>query len=48
MQMARDVLRNWQVTVNERDGALETDEHIGPDALAIGDYESGRPRLGGV
>ena len=48
IQMARDVLRSWQVTVTERSGALGTHEHIGPDALAIGDYESGRPRPDGV
>lgn len=48
IQMARDVLKSWQVTVEERGNALATDEHIGPDALAIGDYESGRPRPAGV
>ena len=48
IQMALDVLRRWQVTVSERAGELEMHERIGPDALAIGDYESGRPRPHGV
>lgn len=48
IQVALDVLRSWRVDVSERTGALATHERIGPDALAIGDYESGRPRPNGV
>jgi hydrogenase maturation protease len=48
IQMALDVLQGWRVTVSERAGELATHERIRPDALAIGDYESGRPRPDGV
>lgn len=48
IELARDVLKSWDVEVIERGSALATDDYIGPDALAIGDYESGRPRPGMV
>lgn len=48
IQLAIDVLGSWRVDFAERTEALATHDRVGPDALAIGDYESGRPRLGGT
>ena len=45
--LACQVLRAWGIEPRPRTGPLAADELIGPGALAIGDYESGRPRLGG-
>jgi len=45
IRLAREVLREWGVELTERAEPLAATELIGPDALAIGDYESGRPVL---
>ncbi|MDH3532277.1 MAG: HyaD/HybD family hydrogenase maturation endopeptidase [Gammaproteobacteria bacterium] len=45
IRLAREVLREWGVQLTERAEPLAATERIGPDALAIGDYESGRPLL---
>ncbi len=45
--LACRVLRAWGIEPRPRTAPLAADELIGPGALAIGDYESGRPRLGG-
>ncbi len=44
---ACQVLREWGIEPTERAAAVTADELIGPEALAIGDYESGRPDLRG-
>lgn len=48
LELVCDVLRSWGVAIQERSGALSTDDRIGPNALAIGDYESGRPDIDGA
>ncbi|MGB5345953.1 MAG: HyaD/HybD family hydrogenase maturation endopeptidase [Woeseia sp.] len=48
IKLAREVLDEWQVEITARSESLETGDRIGPDALAIHDYENGRPSLGGV
>ena len=45
IRLAREVLSEWGVELTERAEPLAATELIGPDALAIGDYESGRPVL---
>ncbi len=46
LDLARSVLERWGVRPRPR-GAPATDSDLtGPGALAIGDYESGRPRFG--
>jgi len=47
LRMAVELLGDWGVPVRERDRPLSPPELVGPDALAIGDYESGRPGLSG-
>lgn len=46
--LACKVLRGWGVDVRQREAALTANEHIGPRALAIQQYEDGRPRLEGI
>lgn len=48
ISLALDVLEKWQVDAELRDESLAAGAGIGPDALAIGDYEGGRPRLEGA
>lgn len=48
IRLAREVLQGWSVAMKERTGSLATDDRIGPDALAISEYENGRPRLSGA
>lgn len=43
IDLALKVLSDWGVEVRERSDALPGDDHIGPGALAMGDYETGRP-----
>ena len=45
--IACQVLRDWNIEPHERDAPLACNDLIGPGALAIGDYESGRPSLRG-
>ena len=45
LDLARDVLSDWGVPFDNRAQPLAATELTGPDALAIGDYESGRPDL---
>ena len=44
LDLAVEVLRGWGVEIQERTSELQGDERIGPGALAISDYETGRPR----
>jgi hydrogenase maturation protease len=46
--LACEVLRDWGVDINERVTALPRDDRIGPGALGISDYETGRPGGGGA
>ena len=48
IELACGVLRDWGVAIQARTEPLAQQDVIGPSALAIGDYESGRPKLGGV
>ena len=48
IDLALQVLDEWHVDIVRRDDALADVDLIGPDALAIGDYESGHPRLAGA
>ena len=41
------LLRRWGIQFHERTNPLATNDFIGPEALAIGDYECGRPVTGG-
>jgi hydrogenase maturation protease len=43
LELAVDVLRGWGVDIQKRSGELCADDSIGPGALAINDYEAGRP-----
>ena len=43
LQLACDVLTDWGVPFQDRSRPLAETELTGPDALAIGGYESGRP-----
>ena len=43
LELAREVLQKWNVEMRERDAVLRGDDRIGPTALGISDYESGRP-----
>ena len=43
LEQAVEVLHGWGVDIQERSGELPADERIGPGALAISDYETGRP-----
>ena len=42
---ALGVLRDWGIDAEERPRALSDDDHIGPNALGMSDYEAGRPPL---
>lgn len=48
IELALQVLDDWHVASTRREDALANVDRIGPDALAIGDYESGHPRLAGA
>lgn len=43
LEVADEVLRDWGVDFCARSGELQGDELIGPGALSMSDYESGRP-----
>lgn len=45
---ALGVLDRWGIDVCERSEPLEDADRIGPDALAMSDYENGRPLVPGV
>lgn len=47
IDLACEVLTDWGVELFTRRESLGANELIGPDALAIGDYERGRPVLRG-
>jgi hydrogenase maturation protease len=48
IQLACEVLRGWGVEVRKRVAPLTATERIGPGAMAIRDYEEGRPRPEGT
>jgi hydrogenase maturation protease len=48
IELACDVLRDWAVQFEKRTVPLEPQDRIGPSALAMQDYEDGRPQLHGV
>lgn len=43
VRLACEVLQGWDVEITERKQPLPASEHIGPRALAMQDYEGGRP-----
>lgn len=43
LDLAVEILRDWGVEFQERTSELQSDERIGPGALALSDYETGRP-----
>ena len=45
--LACDVLCDWGIAFHERAQPLTADDLTGPEALAIGEYENGRPLLAG-
>jgi hydrogenase maturation protease len=47
IDMACNVVRSWGIEIRERTEPLGAHEIIGPAALAMSDYESGRPDLTG-
>ena len=47
VDLACEVLREWQIDVTERTEPLAAGERIGPGELNMRDYEAGRPALGG-
>lgn len=47
LALAGDVLERWGVKPQRRGGPVTAADLTGPDALAIGDYEGGRPRTAG-
>lgn len=47
VELALDVLRDWDVPVTARAEPLSSGDLIGPGALDIGDYERGRPFFNG-
>jgi len=47
IELACKVLRDWGVEILERTEPLTERDVIGPTALAMSDYESGRPQLSG-
>ena len=47
VELARRVLRGWDIDVRERERPLQGAENIGPGELNMQDYEAGRPVLGG-
>lgn len=48
IELARQVLDEWRVDIAARSESLASGDRIGPDALAIHDYENGRPSLAGA
>ncbi len=48
LDLARSVLERWGVHPRPRSAPATDSDLTGPGALAIGDYESGRPRFGAV
>jgi hydrogenase maturation protease len=48
LELAREVLHGWRVEIRERPGELCGDDRIGPGALAISNYETGRPAGAGT
>ncbi len=46
LDLARSVLESWGVRPRPRSAPATDSDLTGPGALAIGDYESGRPRFG--
>ena len=48
VDLACEVLREWQIEVTERLEPLAIGERIGPGELNMPDYEAGRPILGGA
>ena len=48
IEMACTVVRGWNIPIRERTEPLAANEVIGPTALAMSDYESGRPDLTGA
>jgi hydrogenase maturation protease len=47
VQVACELLEDWGVEVQQRPEPLSADELMSPGAMEIGDYESGRPDIGG-
>ena len=47
VELACEVLRDWDIEIKERDKPLEGAERIGPGALDMRDYEEGRPKMAG-
>lgn len=47
VELATQVLEGWDVEFRIREQPLAEGDLIGPDALDIGEYESGRPSVGG-
>jgi hydrogenase maturation protease len=48
IEVACEVLRGWGIAMQARSEPLAQQDVIGPTALAMSDYESGRPNLSGV
>lgn len=48
IELACQVLRGWGIAMQARSEPLAQQDVIGPTALAMSDYESGRPNLSGV
>ena len=48
IELASKVLDNWGIEINERTEPLTPHDVIGPTALEMNDYESGRPQLSGA
>jgi hydrogenase maturation protease len=48
LALACEVLQDWCIEFERRTTALPAQERTGPGALAIHDYEEGRPRLGEI
>lgn len=48
IELALQVLDEWYVDITRRDDKLADVDRIGPDALTIGDYESGHPLQAGA
>ncbi|MCP4301567.1 MAG: HyaD/HybD family hydrogenase maturation endopeptidase [Gammaproteobacteria bacterium] len=47
LRLACEVLIGWGIEIRERPEPLAESDHIGPNALDMGDYERGRPILSG-
>lgn len=48
VELACDVLRDWKVAYRRRTTRLQAQDRIGPSALDMQDYESGRPERNGA